>query len=149
MQSTKWFASPLKARWSSLLFFLLLSTLFINAGEEWNPLAQEGAVVTSGRARFTILTPRLIRIQYSTTSLFEDRATFAVVNRNLPVPAFTTTEEDGYLVIRTDSLTLRYKIGSRIQKQHKNSTVLGITFQMNGRQILCPQPAWHTTYPRR
>ena len=136
MQSTKWFASPLKARWSSLLFFLLLSTLFINAGEEWNPLAQEGAVVTSGRARFTILTPRLIRIQYSTTSLFEDRATFAVVNRNLPVPAFTTTEEDGYLVIRTDSLTLRYKIGSRIQKQHKNSTVLGITFQMNGRQIL-------------
>ena len=136
MQSTKWFASPLKARWSSLLLFLLLSTLFINAGEEWNPLAQEGAVVTSGRARFTILTPRLIRIQYSTTSLFEDRATFAVVNRNLPVPAFTTTEEDGYLVIRTDSLTLRYKIGSRIQKQHKNSTVLGITFQMNGRQIL-------------
>ena len=99
-------------------------------------MAQEEAVVTSGNARFTILTPRLIRIQYSTKGLFEDRATFAVVNRRLPVPAFTSTEEDGYLIIRTDSLTLRYKVGSRIQKQHKNSSVLGITFQMNGRQIL-------------
>lgn len=119
----------------SLLFLFFLSTLFI-LGEEWNPLAQEEAVVTSGRARFTILTSRLIRIQYSNSSLFENRATFAVVNRYLPVPTFTCTTEDGYLVIRTDSLTLRYKIGSRIQKQHKNSNILGITFQMNGRQIL-------------
>ena len=123
------------------LFFILYSIFFFvtlpaGAREEWNPLAQEEAVVTSGNARFTILTPRLIRIQYSASKLFEDRATFAVVNRRLPVPHFTTTTEDGYLIIRTDSLTLRYKVGSRIQKQHKNSSVLGITFQMNGRQIL-------------
>ena len=136
MPSMKWFALPLKARWSSILLFFLLPTLSVNAGGDWNPMAQEEAVVTSGNARFTILTPRLIRIQYSTKGLFEDRATFAVVNRRLPVPAFTSTEEDGYLIIRTDSLTLRYKVGSRIQKQHKNSSVLGITFQMNGRQIL-------------
>ena len=136
MQSTKWYVSPLKARWSSLLLLLCLSTLFINAREEWNPLAQEEAIVTSGNARFTVLTPRLIRIQYSTGRLFEERATFAVVNRRLPLPAFTCSEEDGYLIIRTDSLTLRYKVGSRIQKQHKNSNTLGITFQMNGRQIL-------------
>lgn len=64
-------------------------TVVVNANEEWNPLAQEEAVVTSGNARFTILTPRLIRIQYSSTGKFEDRATFAVVNRRLPVPAYT------------------------------------------------------------
>ncbi len=119
-----------------LFFFFLLFSLFVNAKDEWNALAQEEAIVTSGNARFTILTPRLIRIQYSTTANFEDRPTFAVVNRRLPVPHFTSATEDGYLVIRTDSLTLRYKVGSRIQKQHKNSSVLGITFQMNGRQIL-------------
>lgn len=119
-----------------LFIFLSLATLSLHAREEWNPLAQEEAVVTSGSARFTILTPRLIRIQYSTLGRFEDRATFAVVNRRLPVPAFTSTEEDGYLIIRTDSLTLRYKVGSRIQKQFKNCNILGITFQMNGRQIL-------------
>ena len=136
MQSTKWCASPLKAIWSSLLLFLCFVSLYVNAAEEWNPLAQEEAIVTSGNARFTILTPRLIRIQYGTQGLFEDRATFAVVNRHLPVPAFTCSTEDGYLVIQTDSLTLRYKVGSRIQKQHKNSNILGITFNMNGRQIL-------------
>ena len=119
-----------------LFIFFLLFSLFVNAKDEWNALAQEEAIVTSGNARFTILTPRLIRIQYSTTANFEDRPTFAVVNRRLPVPHFTSATEDGYLVIHTDSLTLRYKVGSRIQKQHKNSSVLGITFQMNGRQIL-------------
>ena len=119
-----------------LFIFFLLFSLFVNAKDEWNALAQEEAIVTSGNARFTILTPRLIRIQYSTTANFEDRPTFAVVNRRLPVPHYTSATEDGYLVIRTDSLTLRYKVGSRIQKQHKNSSVLGITFQMNGRQIL-------------
>ena len=121
---------------SLLLIFLCMTGSPAGAEEEWNPLAQEEAIVTSGNARFTILTPRLIRIQYSTAGSFEDRATFAVVNRRLPVPRFTTNEEDGYLVIRTDSLTLRYKVGTRIQKQFKNSNVLGITFQMNGRQIL-------------
>ena len=119
-----------------LFFVVFLLSLFIRAKEEWSPIAQEEAVVTSGSARFTILTPRLIRIQYSTNKLFEERATFAVVNRRLSVPHYTCTTEDGYLIIRTDSLTLRYKVGSRIQKQHKNSSVLGITFQMNGRQIL-------------
>ena len=116
-----------------LLFFVAISTF---ADEAWNPLPEQEAVVVSGAARFTVLTPRLIRIQYSTAKAFEDRATFAVVNRRLPVPHFTCSEEGGYLTIQTDSLTLRYKVGSRINRQHKNSTVLGITFRMNGRQIL-------------
>ena len=118
------------------LFFFCLTVLSVSAREEWNPLAQEEAVVTSGSARFTILTPRLIRIQYSVNQLFEDRATFAVVNRRLPVPHFICTTEDGYLIIQTDSLTLRYKEGTKINRQHKNSNVLSITFRMNGRQIL-------------
>ncbi len=116
-----------------MLFLVAISAF---ADEVWNPLPQQEAVVVSGSARFTILTPRLIRIQYSTTKQFEERATFAVVNRRLPVPRFTSKEEGGYLTIETDSLTLRYKVGSKINRQHKNSTVLGITFQMNGRQIL-------------
>lgn len=126
------------ARTSVCALILLLSTYTSHAyaEEEWNPVAHEEAVVTSGKARFTILTPRLIRIQYSSSSLFEDRATFAVVNRRLPVPNYTCTTEGNYLVIRTDSLTLRYKIGAQILRQYKNSNTLSITFQMNGRQIL-------------
>ncbi|MBQ6580182.1 MAG: transglycosylase domain-containing protein, partial [Oscillospiraceae bacterium] len=43
-----------------------------------------------------------IRIQYSQTAQFEDRATFAIVNRRLPVPEYTTETADGYLYIRTN-----------------------------------------------
>ncbi len=37
------------------------------------PLAQPGAVVTGPNVRFTIQTPRLLRLEYSPTNTFEDR----------------------------------------------------------------------------
>jgi hypothetical protein len=80
------------------------------AADTMNPQADPAAVIVSGKVRFTVLTPEMIRIQYSSTSKFEDRATFAVVNRLLPVPAFTTKEEGGYLYIETAALKLRYKV---------------------------------------
>ena len=82
----------------SLLTLLTAAFVQLSADEATiNPQASPEAVVTSGRARFTVLTPQMIRIQWSTRQNFEDRATFAVVNRNLPVPSFTTREADGYL----------------------------------------------------
>lgn len=77
-----------------------------------NPLAQPGAVVEDGNARFTVLTPEMIRIEYSPAHKFEDRATFAVVNRNLPVPEFTKTDDGTFLTIATDELTLKYRKGT-------------------------------------
>ena len=77
-----------------------------------NPVANPSAIVKSGYMRFTVLTPEIIRIERSTQNKFEDRASFVVINRNLPVPQFTTKEEDGFLTITTEKLTLRYKISS-------------------------------------
>ena len=104
---------------------------------EWNPQANAEAVVRSGHARFTVLTPEMIRIQYSERDLFEDRATFAVVNRNLPVPTFTKEESNGWLVIKTDALTLRYRIGGRIgrDKSAAGADVLRVEFVLNGRTV--------------
>ncbi|MBQ6227087.1 MAG: DUF5110 domain-containing protein [Prevotella sp.] len=99
-------------------------------------MANPEAVVASGRARFTVLTPRMIRIQYSSREQFEDRATFAVVNRNLPVPAFTTREENGFLYIQTEFLTLRYKIGSTISPSLKSPNNLSITMPLNGHDVV-------------
>lgn len=104
--------------------------------EGYEPQADSQAVVTAGKARFTVLTPELIRIQYSSTSTFENRASFAVVNRKLPVPAFTTTDDGDYLVIKTEALTLRYRKNTRISAASKNSSALSITFNMNGSQVL-------------
>ena len=117
---------------------LLFICLSLNTAwaQELNPVAHPDAVVRSGKARFTVLTPEMIRIQYSDRSLFEDRATFAIVNRRLPVPAFTAVEKDGYLEIKTSALTLKYKIGGVIDGRKPSAEVLNISMQLNSRPVL-------------
>ena len=107
-----------------------------SAAETSEPIANPVAIVTSGHARFTVLTPQMIRIQYSARGLFEDRATFAVVNRRLPVPEFTTTEEGNYLYIKTSALTLRYRKNAPLSATSHSSEALKITFHMNGQEII-------------
>ena len=120
----------------TVLSFLHLFTFSLFAEEVLDPVADPAAVVTSGNARFTVLTSRMIRIQYSATAQFEDRATFAIVNRRLPVPEFTTETTDGYLYIRTEDVELRYKEGSVFKAADKKPDNLMVTFQMNGRNVI-------------
>lgn len=121
----------------SFLQLFILSFFWVSipvaAQDVLDPVADPAAVVTSGNARFTVLTSKMIRIQYSATAQFEDRATFAIVNRRLPLPQFTTEEADGYLYIRTEDVTLRYKVGSVFKATDKKPDNLMVTFQMNGR----------------
>ena len=80
--------------------------------QNYDPIADASAVVTSGKARFTVLTPQLLRIEWASSGKFEDRATLAFVNRKLPVPKFTTrTTSDGLLTIQTSAVTLSYEVG--------------------------------------
>ena len=55
-----------------------------------DPVADPGAVVTVGNARFTVLTPQLIRMEWSADGKFEDHASFVFINRKLPVPKFSS-----------------------------------------------------------
>ena len=119
-----------------LLVICFLVSAFIHAQEDWNPVADPASVVVSGNMRFTVLTSQMIRIQYSSNAHFEDRATFAVVNRRLPVPDITTETADGYLTIQTEHLTLRYKEGSVPKATDKKPDNLSIAFVMNGQEVL-------------
>ncbi|MGB6745109.1 MAG: hypothetical protein WBE38_15790, partial [Terracidiphilus sp.] len=49
-----------------------------------NPVADPKAVVTLGHARFTVLTPQMIRMEWSANNKFEDHASFVFLNRHLP-----------------------------------------------------------------
>src|ERR1041384_4680887 len=61
------------------------------------------AAVIDGSARFTVLTPTLIRLEYSEDLAFQDAATFNAVNRSFPVPSFTTgVTSDGVREIRSE-----------------------------------------------
>jgi alpha-glucosidase len=75
-----------------------------------NPVADPKAVVTLGKARFTVLTPQLIRMEWAADGKFEDHASFVFLNRRLPVPMFQETVKDGShrLTIKTSALNLTY-----------------------------------------
>ncbi|HMR49157.1 MAG TPA: glycoside hydrolase family 31 protein [Arachnia sp.] len=71
--------------------------------------ARTDAVVTGDTYRFTVLTSRLIRMEWNERGEFVDRPTQLVVSRDFPPPAFTVAElPDGGLEILTDDLQLVY-----------------------------------------
>lgn len=73
------------------------------------PKAAPEAVVTVGNARFTVLTPQMIRMEWSEDGVFEDRASLAIINRRLPVPEFKVRKGYGRLVLKTAALKLTYR----------------------------------------
>lgn len=94
-----------------------------------NPVALPAAQVVEGNARFTMLTDRLIRMEWSENARFEDHATLAIVNRELPVPAFTVSRTGGKLVVKTKALTLTYKADGKPFSQEN----LQVQFPLNGK----------------
>lgn len=72
------------------------------------PVANEKSVVQGDKYRFTILTSRLIRIEYNENGHFEDRATQTVVNRLFDAVPFTVNETAQFLTITTQHIELKY-----------------------------------------
>ncbi len=104
-----------------------------------NPVADPHAEVVLGHARFTVLTSRLIRMEWAADGKFEDHASFVFLNRHMPVPAFHVAKSaDGRgLTLTTDALVLHY------DPQPTGSTEfdadnLSITLQLDGKPV-----TWH------
>ena len=117
-------------KWITLLS-LTLSITFASAGEI-NPVAHPAAVVTEGNARFTVLTDRLIRMEWAEDGVFEDRASLAIINRNLSVPQFKVTRNGGTLVLTTAKVKLTYK-GGRFDASN-----LSVSFNLGKKPV-----TWH------
>lgn len=102
-----------------------------------NPVADPKAIVTFAHARFTILTPQLIRMEWSAESKFEDHASFVFLNRHLPVPEFSRHVSDGgsTLTIKTSVLTLSYTSSG---DGHFTADDLKIELSVDGARVL-----WH------
>src|SRR6202522_4395959 len=102
----------------------------------YDPVADPRAVVTTAHARFTILTPQLIRMEWAADGKFEDHASLVFLNRRLPVPEFTheSAANGGSTVIQTSALKLVYLAGNSDGKFAPDN--LGITFNLNGNEII-------------
>src|SRR3954451_18778064 len=81
-----------------------------SAARAADPQAQ---TVTSGHARFEVLSPTLIRMEYAGDDRFTDAATFNAIGRNdFGHTDYTTSTSDGWLTITTSRATLKYKVDS-------------------------------------
>jgi alpha-glucosidase (family GH31 glycosyl hydrolase) len=102
----------------------------------YDPVADPRAVVTTAHARFTILTPQLIRMEWAADGKFEDHASLVFLNRRLPVPEFTHefAADGGRTVIQTSVLKLVYTPGKSDGRFAPEN--LSITFNLNGNEII-------------
>ena len=66
------------------------------------------ATIERGAVRFTVLTPRLIRLEWAANGRFRDGRTQVVVHRALEVPPFHIEEDETTLQVDTGLLRLRY-----------------------------------------
>ena len=73
-----------------------------------NPKAVTENILHGEKYRITMLTEGLIRLEYSESGIFEDRATQCVWNRNFPKVAFTYKETEEQLEIFTSMIHLIY-----------------------------------------
>ncbi len=96
-------------------------------GFRGDPVANPKNLVSMGRARFTVLTPRLLRLEWSEAGLWEDRATFAFPVRNGPAQAYETWLEGDVLVLDTGALRLRYRPDGPFSDEN-----LSISFDLEG-----------------
>lgn len=66
--------------------------------------SKKEAVICGDGYRITALTSSLLRLEYSESGDFEDRATQSVINRDFPVPAFSVERNAGGIVVEHYSL---------------------------------------------
>jgi hypothetical protein len=78
---------------------------------DFEPVADDAATVRTDYCRFSVLGPRLIRLEYDPDGDFEDRPSQTVWYRDQPVPAFDVTRTTDRLEIETEHLNLRYERG--------------------------------------
>jgi alpha-glucosidase len=107
----------------------------------YSPIANPAAVVTVGHARFIVLTPQLIRIEWAADGKFEDHASFVFLNRRLPVPQFTQKRAGQQLTIDTATLHLTYNAVTPADGKFTADN-LSISFTLDGKQVV-----WHPGMP--
>ena len=123
-------------KWIGLAVMLSMAPFVRATVDNNNPIANSKAVVICGNARFTVLTPEMIRIEYSEKGMFEDRPTFTVVNRNLELVDFKKKEDDRFLYIQTDKVKLKYRKGTNPKTSPASPENLTITIENHGCETL-------------
>ena len=118
-----------------ILIGLLLSLFPLNAqNTTLNPTKSNS--FTEGNARFTFITPRMVRMEYDSAGKFVDDPSFVFIHREIPAINCSKTKDGKWIVIKTDALELRYKTGSG----KFNATNLKIVYKQDKTNIINWKP---------
>ena len=71
-------------------------------------ISNKESIIQGKKYRFTILTERLVRLEYSPTGVFEDKPTQRVISRKFKKPNFTISQSEMLIQIITSYFTLDY-----------------------------------------
>ena len=107
-----------------------------------NGMAHQSAIVRSGGARIEVISPTLLRLEYSPSGRFEDLPTVNAIDRRRPVPTYSAQVSGGWLVVRTTRVTLRYKVGSGPFSAANTSMRFAV-----GNQVSTVHPTWEWECP--
>lgn len=79
---------------------------------DYNGKAREEAIVQFSNVRFTILTPRVIRMEYCPEKDFEDSPSQVFCYRKQEIPEYSVSKNKNELIIETKNLSLLYELKS-------------------------------------
>ena len=117
------------------LFIIFLLLPFIIAPTKARvEIKRVGQKVIANDARFIVISPSLIRLEYSPQGKFVDEPSILVQERDWGKADYEVREENGWLVLRTKMMTLRYKLGSGAF----NRDNLSISWRIGNQQMV-----WH------
>lgn len=95
-------------------------------------VSDKESYIVGKKYRFTVLSPRLIRLEYSPNGVFVDRPSANVVNRAFPKTKYTITESETLIQIDTGVFTLTYVKDSELKSTTLSSNIKAV---INGTKV--------------
>lgn len=106
-----------------------------------NLMAKEDVIYQGSKYRITVLTERLIRLEYSEIGKFNDNATQLVINRLFNKPNYEVKQDNLVLEIKTDYFILTYSKNTSFKGSAMNS-MKNLRVQLKGTDSV-----WHYGHP--
>ena len=103
---------------------------YVQPEKAGDPVADPHAIVIVGNARFTVLTPQLLRMEWAADGSFEDHASLVFINRHLPAPHYEVSHSGDITILDTGKLKLRYRPSARFSAENLN-----VSFVLNGNTV--------------
>lgn len=104
-------------------------------------VSDKESYIIGKKYRFTVLSPRLIRLEYNKDGIFEDRPTSQVITRRFPKVQYAITESETLVQIDTGVFTLTYVKDSELKSGTLGSNIKAmingtkIEWQMNNPEV--------------